>query len=487
MIHHVVSAARDLRLRAPACEGLDWPRRGLPPSRLSDEERRRLCHYERLMGLAHVTVIPVALAASLVNRDADVRGTPATVAALTIAALAYTVVYHLLLPRVWLSHAKVVLGLCIDIVLATEAMRLSGDHLSLLVFLYYLIVVTSALTLDSRALFAMCAVITAAYGVMLAFDPLVRASPGDQAGRITVFIASVWLVGLLSAAGAAQIQRAERRLIDSMRVEHEVAAQNARLSADLAERLAETRALAASLERQRQETQRLADMLIRAQEEERRRVARELHDEANQTLAALMATADLAEAQAAEAGDPELAATLSRLRRLAVTTLDGLQRLALELRPPALDEFGLVPALAKHVTERTAGTALHADMETEGRRRRLPESVEAALYRIAQEALANVQKHASARSVHVRLRFSADSVRLDVSDDGSGFDPGSLVAGSAAEGVAAGRAHLGLPGMRERAAIVGGTIDISSRPGGGTRVTAVIPVEPVEPRAAVGA
>ncbi|HET9051417.1 MAG TPA: sensor histidine kinase, partial [Candidatus Dormibacteraeota bacterium] len=394
---------------------------------------------------------------------------------------AHAALYHGVLPRVWLSRAKVVAGLCIDTALVTEAVRLSGDDLSLLVFLYYVIVVTSALTLGSRALLGMCAVITTAYAAMLALDDQVRASPGAHAAHAAVFVASVWLVALLSWAGAFQIQRAELRRVEAVRAQNEVAAQNARLSADLAERLSETRALAASLERQRSETKRLADMVIRAQEEERRRVSRELHDEANQTLAALMATADLAEAQAEGVGDPALVATVARLRRLASTTLDGLQRLALELRPPALDEFGLVPALSRHVAERTAGTALRADVATEGRRRRLPEAVEAALYRIAQEALANSQKHSGARTVHLRLRFATDAVRLDVSDDGAGFDPLALEDGLEAEGVAAGRSRLGLAGMRERASIVGGTVEVTSRPGGGTRVTAVIPMDAAGP------
>lgn len=464
-------------------DGLDWPRRGLPPSRLSAEVRQRLRHYERLMGLAHVTVVPIALAANLVHPQAAVRANAASVAALTVGTLVYAAVYHVLLPRVWLSHTKVVLGLLIDTVLATLAVQLSGDHMSLLVFLYYVIVVTSALTLERRALFGICGVVTAAYGVMLAFDPLMRAAPSEQLGHVLAFVGSVWLVGVLSAAGAAQIQRAERRLLDALRAQHDVAEQNARLSADLAERLAETRALAASLERQRTETQRLADMVIRAQEEERRRVARELHDEANQMLAALMAAADLAESQAGRRGDPRLSATLARLRSLAATTLDDLQRLALELRPPALDEFGLVPALTRHVADRTAGTNLRADVATEGRTRRLPEALEAALYRIAQEALANAQKHARATCVHVRLRFSPHSVRLDVSDDGAGFDPDRAHEDGAAEGVAAGRSRLGLAGMRERAAIVGGTLHVSSRPRGGTRVSVVVPLDVPAPLA----
>ncbi len=474
----LVGVARALRLRPPASVGLHWPRRGHPPGSLVDEERQRLCHYERLMGLAHLAVVPVALAASLVHPESEVRATAPAVVGLTLVALVYAVGYHVLLPRVWLSRAKVVIGLGVDILLVTEAVRLSGYHMSLLVFLYYLVVITGALTLSSPALYGICGAVTLAYSLMLPFDPLIQVDGRDHVGHVVVFLVSVWLVGLLGGGGAAQIQRAEHRLLEALRQHRDVADQNTALSRDLADQLAATTALATSLEQQRVQTRRLADMVIRAQEEERRRVARELHDEANQTLAALMATVDLAEAQAAADGDAALVATVARLRRLASATLRDLQRLAVELRPPALDEFGLLAALTRHVAERTAGTALRADVRTEGRRRRLPETVEVALYRIAQEALANVQKHAEASSVQFRLRFRSGEVRLDVSDDGTGFDVAAVVAEAEAEGVAAGRARLGLAGMRERAVIVGGTLEVSSRPGGGTRVSVVVPVDP---------
>lgn len=464
----VIAAAR---LRPPHSDGLGWPRRAA--CRPGDPEHVRLLHYERLMGLAHLTVVPVAVMASLVHPDGSVTTTPAAVVGLGALAVAYAVGYHLLLPRVWLSHAKVVLGLCLDTALVSLVVHLTGGPTSLLVFLYYLVVITSALTLETGALAAICAVISAAFAILLPLDAVFRAGWPGHLGQPLVFLASVWLVGLMSATGAAQIQSAERRLLESLRVQNAIATENATLSRDLAEQLAATRRLATSLTAQQEETRRLADMVITAQEEERRRVARELHDEANQTLAALMTTVDLAERAAS---DPPMRETLARLRRLAVAALADLQRIALELRPPALDEFGLVPALTKHVTERAAGTGLRADVAVEGTRRRLPDSVEAALYRIAQEALANVQKHSRAGTVHLRLRFASGAVRLDVSDDGVGFDPALPGADPAPEGVAAGRARLGIAGMRERAAIVGGTLEVDSRPGGGTRVSVHVPV-----------
>jgi len=468
-LHAAAEAAQ--RLRPPTSAGLSWPRRGEGTRERSDEERDRFLHYERLMGSAHVLAVAIALTATVVHLDYTNTNPSVTgwFGALLGATLVFAIFYHYLLPRVWCSHTKVVLGLVIDAALVTGVVHLTGYHMSLLVFLYYLIVIAASLTLETRATYAICAVISLFFLSVLPWDPLFVDALRAHVGHVALFVTSVWLVGIVSGAAASQIQAAERRLLDALRLQREVAATNARLSADLAEQLEATRALAASLERQREETRRLADMVIRAQEEERGRVARELHDEANQLVAALMTSVDTAEALSAGSPAP-LRDTLARLRRLAAAALSDLQRIATELRPPALDEFGLLPALTRHVRDRTAGTGLEADLRIEGRRRRLPAAVELALYRIAQEALANVQKHAQARHVHVRLRFLPDAVRLDISDDGLGFD----LAAPAADGA---RSGLGLPGMRERASIAGGSVEVASQPGGGTRVSASIPLE----------
>jgi len=468
-LHAAAEAAQ--RLRPPHSQGLAWPRRGEALAARDQVERSRLVHYERLMGTAHL--VAVAVAAVATASHIDFVSEPATTrwfAALLAATLGFAAVWHWLLPPVWCSHTKVVLGLAIDAALVTAVVHLTGYHMSLLVFLYYLIVIAASLTLGTRAMYGICAVISVFFLAILPVDPLFTAAPGDHLGHVALFVLSVWLVGVVSGAAASQLQLAERRLLDAVATQREIAARNAQLSADLATQLEATRALASSLERQREETQRLADMVIRAQEEERGRVARELHDEANQLLAALMTSVDTAEALSADAGSPQLRETLARLRRLADAALGDLQRIATELRPPALDEFGLLPALNRHVRDRVEGSGLRADVQIEGRRRRLPAAVELALYRIAQEALANVQKHAQAGCVHVRLRFLPDAVRLDVSDDGVGFDT------AAGDGALA-RVGLGLPGMRERASIVGGSVDVSSQPGGGTRVSAHIPLE----------
>lgn len=461
------------RIIPPPTGGLDWPRHH---GRVSGAERSRLLHYERLMGLAHATAVPVALAATIVHVDFVARPATPWFLGLLAATLLFAVVYHFVLPRIWLSHTKVVLGLLVDLAITTEVVRLTGYHMSLLVFLYYLIIIACALTLETRTLYGICAVISIAFCAVLPFDPIFLGAPRAHLGHVLLFLVSVWGVGFISAATAAQIQASERRLMSSVRTQRAIAEENAKLSVDLARRLEESGRLTASLDRQREETRRLADMVIHAQEEERRRVARELHDEANQLLAALMTTVDAAEAAAARQGQPELTATLARLRRLASATLRDLQRIATELRPPALDEFGLLPALTRHVRDRTAGTTLEATVDTQGRLRRLPPTVEVALYRIAQESLANVQKHSGARTVRLRLAFLPSAVRLDISDDGVGFDLG--------EDAGTQGSRLGIAGMRERASIAGGTVSVSSRPGGGTRVTASIPLaEQVEQEA----
>jgi signal transduction histidine kinase len=469
-LHAAAEAAQ--RLRPPRSSGLDWPKRG---DALGDAERERLVRYDRLMGTAHLVAVATALVATSVHVDFIARPATGAFGLLLAATVAFAAVYHWVLPLFWCSRTKVVLGLVIDAALVTGVVHLTGYHMSLLVFLYYLIVIAASLTLGSGGMYAMCAVISLFFIAVLPFDPLMVHAFSQHLGHVALFIVSVWLVGLVSGSAASQLHTAERRLVHALGVQREVAAANAQLSADLALQLDATRALATSLEQQREETQRLADMVIRAQEEERGRVARELHDEANQLLAALMTTVDTADALCATGADsPALRETLARLRKLADTALGDLQRIATELRPPALDEFGLLPALTRHVRDRVAGSGLKADVQIEGRRRRLPQAVELALYRIAQESLANVQKHAHAGCVHVRLRFLPDAVRLDVSDDGCGFD-----AASGAE-VPASRIGLGLPGMRERASIVGGSVDVSSQPGGGTRVSARIPLVPVE-------
>jgi signal transduction histidine kinase len=189
--------------------------------------------------------------------------------------------------------------------------------------------------------------------------------------------------------------------------------------------------------------------VIEAQELERKRLARELHDETGQALTSILLGLKPLE----DALNGEARAKVGSLRELVVSTLQDVRRLAVELRPTALDDFGLAAALERLV----AGLREHGD-------ERLAPEVETALYRIVQEALTNVVKHAGARHVGVVLTRRDGAVVAMVEDDGRGFDTAS----ARAEG-------LGLVGMRERAALVGGTLQIESGEGGGTTVVAQVP------------
>jgi PAS domain S-box-containing protein len=222
-------------------------------------------------------------------------------------------------------------------------------------------------------------------------------------------------------------------------------------------------------ERQRAEQQaRRAELLVRlaaAQEEERRHIARELHDQMGQHLAALMLGL---EALKTETTDKE---QVQRLQVLANQIGQEVHNLALELRPTALDDLGLPAALVHYVESWSERSGIAADYHTNGLNGdRLPSPVEIHLYRIIQEALTNVLKHSGARHVSVILERERDSLRAIVEDDGEGFEPAAV-----AHGPEAG-SRLGLLGMKERAVALGGTLDIETAPGSGTSLFIRIPL-----------
>ncbi|MDQ3890243.1 MAG: GAF domain-containing sensor histidine kinase [Actinomycetota bacterium] len=200
---------------------------------------------------------------------------------------------------------------------------------------------------------------------------------------------------------------------------------------------------------------------VEAQEVERRRLARELHDQTGQDLTSVLLGLRAAE-DAEDAAERERA--LASVRTQVVETLHHVRRLAVELRPKALDDFGLVPAVERLATTVADQTGMRVDVEA-GLEKRLPAEVETALYRIVQEALTNVVKHAQARAVSVVLARTRAGVTAVVEDDGRGFDPDARVDG------------LGLLGMRERLALVDGRLKIESSPGSGTTLVAEVPLQ----------
>ena len=213
---------------------------------------------------------------------------------------------------------------------------------------------------------------------------------------------------------------------------------------------------------------RLLEQVTAAQEDEQRRLARELHDETGQSLTSLLVgLRTLADA-------PSLAAVrenVAELRRVTARTLDEVRRLARGLRPGVLDELGLVPAIEQLAVDHSQLHSIAVEVSAVSfGTARVPPAVEAALYRVIQEALTNAAKHSGARTVNVVLQRRRDLVQAIVSDDGCGFDVEATLRTPAA------RAHLGLHGMRERAALLGGTVTIESTPGEGTTIYVRVPL-----------
>ena len=222
------------------------------------------------------------------------------------------------------------------------------------------------------------------------------------------------------------------------------------------------------------QAERLAAQVILAQEDERRRVARELHDEAGQALTAVIIGLERGLASMPETYSPNLPIQprqlISNLRDLAAQTLDEVRKLALELRPSVLDDLGLVAALRQYVRSTEERSGLAAQLSVLGwdeGDRRLPAEVETALFRIAQEALTNASRHARAGSVEVRLKRSSDAVSLEVRDDGVGL--GATPPPAVGE-------HLGMFGMRERARLLGGDFHAMPVSPRGTLVQVRIPL-----------
>ncbi|HEX8032414.1 MAG TPA: ATP-binding protein [Ktedonobacterales bacterium] len=227
----------------------------------------------------------------------------------------------------------------------------------------------------------------------------------------------------------------------------------------------------------------LSGRVIYAQEEERQRIARELHDDTGQLLTLLLIRLKLLESQpGAEALEDQIA----ELRGLVSGAIDRVRQLALNLRPPSLDQLGLLPALRSLVSTYTTNTHIAVKLDLPREPVRLSPERTIAVYRIAQEALTNIAKHAGAHSVMMGVQVVGDMLELQVRDDGRGFDPVALTrpAQRASGGGASGYAEaagpgVGLFGMEERARLAGGTLRIQSRPEHGTFVHLTVPMDSI--------
>jgi len=202
--------------------------------------------------------------------------------------------------------------------------------------------------------------------------------------------------------------------------------------------------------------------VLSGQELERRRLARELHDETGQALTSILLGLKNVE-DAKDASNVREAA--ASLRQLVVATLQDVRRLAVELRPKALDDFGLVPALERLVETFREHTSIEVQLESQLGDGRLPEEVETTLYRLIQEALTNVVKHAQAHTVSIILVRRDGNVSALIEDDGRGFDPEAIRDDA-----------LGLVGMRERVGLLGGRLTIEAPTGAGTTLAVEVPV-----------
>jgi two-component system sensor histidine kinase UhpB len=210
------------------------------------------------------------------------------------------------------------------------------------------------------------------------------------------------------------------------------------------------------LDRLQEERRHAGRAVLRAQEKERRRIAQDLHDEVNQALTAILLRLEAAMQDA----PPELRRELGQTKLLANQAMEELLRLARQLRPTALDDHGLIPALHAQVRDFSERTGIDADFHRRGEIPPLSSDKQLVIYRVAQESLSNVAQHASAKSVDVELSFVGRTV-LRIADDGAGFSNGRP-------------GGLGLSGMKERALLVGGRLDVHSTIGRGTTVELVV-------------
>ncbi len=210
-----------------------------------------------------------------------------------------------------------------------------------------------------------------------------------------------------------------------------------------------------------------ASQILHAQEQERKRIARELHDETSQVLTSLLISLALLEETVQT---EEVRKRVADIRALAHQTLRAVRNLSIDLRPSALDDLGLLPALRWYIKEYQQKCGIEVEFAASGFRERLPPEMETAIYRIIQESLTNTAKHAHAEHVWIVLDENGSRVHAHMRDDGQGFDARAVLRTPWQD------RGLGLSGMMERASLLDGTVEIVSRPGAGTTIEMTIPL-----------
>lgn len=244
-----------------------------------------------------------------------------------------------------------------------------------------------------------------------------------------------------------------------------IAQHNQMLEKRVAERTAELERVNAQLREREQTLARLYEKVVGAQEDERKRIARELHDDTAQSLAVLVMGLEGATAAVKAGRTPRL----DEVKALAVHTIEEINRLIRDLRPSVLDDLGLLAAIRWYAERHLAERGMSVRCEFEKLDRRLPPAFEAAVFRVCQEAMSNVLRHAQADSVLIQVGPKDGILRIEIEDDGRGFDPAEAAANTE-------RPPFGLMGIRERVELLGGKVTIDSAPGQGTRIEIEVPM-----------
>ncbi|MCB0169473.1 MAG: sensor histidine kinase [Anaerolineae bacterium] len=281
-------------------------------------------------------------------------------------------------------------------------------------------------------------------------------------GIIISFIVNKWVL----ERALTPLDRLQEAVDQVRRGQQHVRVSLGLVSDEQFDRLAETfNQMLIKHEQHAQQMERLPRQILQAQEDERQRLARDLHDEAAQALTSLLVHLRLLERE----HDPHRAQQyLQELRELTAQALEEVRRVALDLRPTILDDLGLGAALEWRVDEFSRANNVQTAVQIDGLGQRLPRDIELVFYRVGQEALSNIARHAAAQNVSVSLHRANGVISLKITDDGRGFNPADMPANTPR--------GLGLLGMRERMAMINGSLTIESNPGQGTRIVAHAPL-----------
>jgi signal transduction histidine kinase len=242
---------------------------------------------------------------------------------------------------------------------------------------------------------------------------------------------------------------------------------NQELEQRVDERTHELQALYRQLQERDEWREELLRKVISAQEDERKRLARELHDETSQTLSALAMKIETALAAWPSESSRE---RLVEAKGLTVRTIEELHRLIFDLRPSVLDDLGLLSAIRWYAERHLERRGIAVRCEFTGLADRLAPELETALFRVCQEAITNIAKHSGAETVLIQCLERDDRISIEIEDDGKGFSPESLPPPATRE------RGLGLLGMRERVELFGGRLELDSAPGQGTRIAVTVPI-----------